>query len=441
MRLFGRPIHFVICLVFVFLFVCPILFSINSFADDVTDDVVISLPVSCTISGTGMDSHNTTLRNGNYEQNIGTTTTRVYCNDYSGFSIYAAGFTGDVVGEQNSNKLVGTSYSDYATIPTGTNTGPVGGEDVSSWAMKLATDFGATYPLTITTDVNGSFSNYHIVPNEFTKVVTRFASTDVGANAVGSTFTSTYAVYASRMQAPDTYSGQVLYSLVHPNTAPEPLPPVSCQNNEPCIGVLTSSSKLNYQENETIYPSDLTVYLYNADGTVDRQLSNNEFSIYPTIASSEPTITASEGVQISNQDTYLGRVIDRQFYKAYDGAAIGYFRNGTSAFAYWMGPVTIALSPEAAQQRVVSGQSVNYSPTESFQYHGITLYACHWYAYQTTNGESPLPVLEPSPTSSTWADTAEDLGIVVSSNVITVTFVDPDSGKIMQDSFTINVND
>ena len=185
-------------------------------ADDVVDDVTITVPVSCSMSGTisSGDEHTAEIANGTYQANIGTTSIKTLCNDNAGFSIYAAGFTGEEIGGTNSNKLVGTSASSNATIDTGTAT-TAGNPDVSNWAMKLATDSEATYPLTLATGYNA----YHAVPNEYTKVATRLSGTDTGSNATGSTLTTTYAAYISKTQAADTYSGKVKYVLVHPNTA------------------------------------------------------------------------------------------------------------------------------------------------------------------------------------------------------------------------------
>ena len=92
-----------------------VLASSAVFADNVSvvDEINITVPVSCTISGVGMTSHNATINNGvlygsvmtdvetdelTYD-GIGTTTLHAFCNDNNGFAIYAAGFTGNEVGE------------------------------------------------------------------------------------------------------------------------------------------------------------------------------------------------------------------------------------------------------------------------------------------------------------------------------------------------------
>ncbi|MBR3236228.1 hypothetical protein IKF92_00905 [Candidatus Saccharibacteria bacterium] len=197
-------------------------------AEDVVDNVSITVPISCTMSGQGMNSHTEEVVNGTYESEIGTTTIKVICNDNSGFDIYATGFTGDVIAGTNSNKLVGTSASESSTIDTGTAT-TAGNPDTSNWAMKLTATSGANvnYPLTIESDTEGSFSSYHTVPNTWTRVATRTAGTDTGTNAEGSTMTTTYAAYISKTQPADTYTGKVKYTLVHPHDGAAPIVPVS----------------------------------------------------------------------------------------------------------------------------------------------------------------------------------------------------------------------
>lgn len=185
--------------------------------DSVVDTVTAIVPVSCTMHSSGTSSHSATIPSGTYTPDIGTTTMNVICNDNAGFSIYAAGFTGETTIGINSNKLVGTAASGNATIDTGTATGP-GSTDTSNWAMKLEADPYQEYPITILDD----YDYYHEVPSAYTKVATRLTGTDSGTGATGATLTSTYAAYISKSQPADTYSGQVKFILIHPNN--EPLP-------------------------------------------------------------------------------------------------------------------------------------------------------------------------------------------------------------------------
>ena len=212
---------------------CLILSSSSASADDsVIDNVSITIPSACTLSGTGMNTHTATINPGTYMPDIGTTTLKAFCNDNEGFAIFAAGYTGNIVGETNSNKLVGTSYT-TETIPTG-----IGTSGTSQWAMKLTTNPSATYPIIIDSAPNtsggtdASFSSYHVVPNEYTKVAHRNSNTDVGTNAIGSELTTTYAVNISSAQIADTYTGKVIYTMVHPANHAAP---VACNPNATTI--------------------------------------------------------------------------------------------------------------------------------------------------------------------------------------------------------------
>ena len=220
-----------------------ILASNTVLADDntsVVDEINITVPVSCTMSGTGMQSHNANINNGLYEDDIGSTVLHAFCNDNEGFAIYAAGYTGNEVGGTNSNKLVGTTASGNATIESGIAT-TAGNPDVSNWAMKLTMtqDSGDTTTdnaFTIDSAPNvalpsqaesgvtqAPFSDYHVVPNEYTKVAHKNSGTDMTETTGGVKLTTTYAAYISKTQPADTYSGQVIYTLVHPASHAAPV--------------------------------------------------------------------------------------------------------------------------------------------------------------------------------------------------------------------------
>ncbi|MBQ6414464.1 hypothetical protein IJI28_02495, partial [Candidatus Saccharibacteria bacterium] len=60
--------------------------------------------------------------------------------------------------------------------------------------------------------------------NEYTKVAHKNSNTDMAESTGGVKLTTTYAAYISKTQPADTYSGQVIYTLVHPANADAPLP-------------------------------------------------------------------------------------------------------------------------------------------------------------------------------------------------------------------------
>ena len=208
--------------------------SSNTSSDSVVDRVNITVPISCSLSGTGNTSHSSTINNGTYDSEIGETVLKAYCNDNGGFAIYATGYTNDEIGEVNSNKLVG-SPSSIGAISTGTATSG----NTSAWAMKLSAVSGTYTPVIVGStadtekDANTTdFSNYAAVPNEYTRVAYRNSATDAGQAVVGSTLKTTYAIYISGTQPAGTYTGQVIYTLVHPSNH---VAPVVCNSNATTI--------------------------------------------------------------------------------------------------------------------------------------------------------------------------------------------------------------
>ena len=256
-----------------------LILSSNTFADstDVVDEINITVPVSCTMSGTGMTSHNADISNGTYQADIGTTTLHAFCNDNSGFAIYAAGYTGNETGATNSNKLVGTSASNNATIITGTATS-AGNPDISNWAMKLAItqDSGDTTTdnaFTIDSAPNEAlpsqaesgatqapFSNYHVVPNEYVKVAHKNSGTDMTAATGGVKLTTTYAAYISKTQPADTYSGQVKYTLVHPASADAPIEPMTIEDAYSRAGKTKLNGYYKIQDMDSTICSNVNQY-------------------------------------------------------------------------------------------------------------------------------------------------------------------------------------
>lgn len=213
-----------------------ILFSTLVSADDdtsVVDEINITVPISCTLSGTGMNTHNANINNGQYNSAIGETTMKAFCNDNNGFAIYAIGFTDN---EDGKNVLTNSTLGSTYDIETGT---AITGND-SQWAMKLSTITSPTptYPIIIAGSTDDTekeqgdpdYSTFQEVPDNYALVAKRTASTDIGTNAEGTTLKSTYQAYISKTQPAGTYTGQVKYTLVHPYTAEKPTTPISIEN-------------------------------------------------------------------------------------------------------------------------------------------------------------------------------------------------------------------
>ena len=266
-------------------------------AEDIVDEINITVPVSCSLSGTGMTSHTATIENGRYVSDIGTTTFKAFCNDNNGFAIYATGFTGNEIGQENSNKLVGTP-STIGNISTGTATSG----DTSNWSMKLATTSTPTptYPITI----DNSFNAYKEVPNEYTKVAHRDSSTDIGENAEGATLTTTYASYISKTQAAGAYSGKVIYTLVHPSNkeplSPQPAKPgkiVYHPNNSSVQGQMGDQDATNSAET-TLWASNFKRTGYGFAGW------NTAYDYSGTNYGPNQTITAPDDVETNGLSLY-----------------------------------------------------------------------------------------------------------------------------------------
>ena len=202
---------FVLC--FLLIIITALVNHSASATTDVVDRAMIGVPPSCTMRGSGMNSHNAEISNGTVNSAIGETNVNIFCNDDAGYAIYAIGYTDDTDGK---TVLTSSSLGSGSDIATSTLTS--GGN--SQWAMKLSTQTSPTpaYPVTI----QNSFDSFHAVPSEYTLVAKRTTGTDVGTNATGSNFKTTYQVYVSSSQLAGTYVGQVKYTLVHPNTTPIP---------------------------------------------------------------------------------------------------------------------------------------------------------------------------------------------------------------------------
>ena len=218
-------------------------------ADDdtsVVDEINITVPISCTLSGTGMNTHNANINNGQYDSAIGETTMKAFCNDNNGFAIYAIGYTDN---EDGKNVLTNSTLGSTYDIETGT---AITGND-SQWAMKLSTITSPTptYPIVIAGSTDDTekeqgdpdFTTFQEVPDDYAKVAYRTSATDTSTNAEGATLKSTYQAYISPTQSAGTYTGQVKYTLVHPSTAPTPQKPLGlCQSSDTCMQQQTPAS-------------------------------------------------------------------------------------------------------------------------------------------------------------------------------------------------------
>ena len=202
------------------LFALPFVCSLNVFAEDIIDVVNITVPASCTLSGTNL-THTATMQVNQYKTDIGAANIKATCNDSAGFSIYAIGYSGEQYGN---NKMLHSSLGDSVAINTGKYVSGTTTESV--WSVKLTPVSGAYAP-TIRDDETYDYTDYEVIPESYTKVVSSNTATDAGSGATGSNFTVDYAVFASSHQAAGTYTGKVKFTLVHPVSEPAPVAPLA----------------------------------------------------------------------------------------------------------------------------------------------------------------------------------------------------------------------
>ena len=280
---------------------------------DIVDQINITVPVSCTMSGTGQNTHNAEINNGQYNSNIGTTTLKAFCNDNEGFSIYAVGYTNNEIGK---NVLTSSTLGPTHDIVTGT---ALSGNN-SNWAMKLATVSNPTptYPIIIMGSTDDTekqaedpdYSTFQNVPSSYTKVVKRESSTDVGTTAEGATLTTTYQAYISPTQAAGTYTGQVKYTMVHPHNGEAPLQPqpstAGCityyANASDAQGTMGTQCNLTDGASITLYASNFSRTGYGFAGWTDAY----DYATNPNAKFYGPmeTITVPEGTAANGLSLY-----------------------------------------------------------------------------------------------------------------------------------------
>ena len=257
--------------------------------------------------------HAATMINGQYLADIGLTTIQTFCNDPSGYVIYAIGYTGGdagVTGNYNTVLRSDTLGSTY-DIPTNTLTS---GDDYSGWSMKLASVAG-TYEPTIgstTEEVGGvetvyPFTAYHTVPASYTKVASFDSSTDL--DTIGSSITTTYAAYIKPTQPAGTYEGQVKYVLLHPSDHAAPAGNYKMQDVEDWGGTIAIGQEVTaYDDRDN---KAYTVRRMCMSGTGDNcTLANSMLWMTQNL-----DLDLSKDVELTSEDTDL-RVVDNKAYSA-----------------------------------------------------------------------------------------------------------------------------
>ena len=227
-----------------------------AFADDsVVDEINITVPVSCTLTGTNL-LHTTSIQNNQYKTDIGSATIKATCNDTNGLAIYAIGYTNE---EDGNNKMHSSTLDSSYDIVTGKY---VSGTTTNSvWSMKL-TPVSGTYAPTIRNDSTYNYTNYELIPDTYTKVAYRTTATDIGTGALGANFTTNYAVYASTSQPAGTYTGKVKFTLVHPQNE-VPAQAIACEGGKVCYNPNTALVEGQMGKQTASNNAEVTLYAPN----------------------------------------------------------------------------------------------------------------------------------------------------------------------------------
>ena len=304
-----------------------------------SDRIEFSLSVSCTLSSVVDSDHTSSITSGTYTSEVGKTTITTLCNDGNGYSVYADGFSNN---EEGNNKLINTSYPQYS-IDTGLATSGL----TSTWAMKLnniENDPSPTPPV-----IESSYDGvYGVVPTYWTKVASRpSGTTDMSE---GSSFTTTYSVYASSSQYTGTYVGQVKYILLHPASPSPPhfyyMQDVDTWKNT--LAMEESVQAIDKRDGKSYWVTKLkdgNIWMtQNLDFDIEANTvlnsnttdgyTNNGDIIYWQPASSANTIdftgTTVPGWQNSNTTPYTANKTD---YTSTGHASLGNYYNWTAAIA------------------------------------------------------------------------------------------------------------
>ena len=255
---------------------------------------------ACSLTSTTTSPHTATISPSLYQAEIGSTTLKASCNDSGGFSIYAVGYSDSEFGKTTLTANIGGELIPANDIVTGTNQSGT----TSNWAMKLATNPSATYPV----ELKNSYDDYNIVPSTFTLVAARNAGTDSGTGATGAEVTATYAAYVAAGQPAGRYSGKVKYTMVHPQ-GETPISPQPCNPGTICYYSNASNSQgsmgtqtVTDGASATLYASNFSRAGYGFAGWSDAY----DYATNPSAKFYGPqeTITVPEGTTANGLSLY-----------------------------------------------------------------------------------------------------------------------------------------
>lgn len=210
--------------------------SLAAEIDTFTDSVQVTVSSSCGLSqtsddlttveeitglttgdgGTGVASmavgttHEWSLNSESSTPNRGTTVS-VVCNDLDGWSVYAKGDGGTTMAPAGNGTPIATLSAPDGEVEAFPSSGAT-----SKWAFKIQKPEGSN--ITIVND-GINYGAWAPVPSAYDKVAT---SENGATNFTTGKFSTAYKVYVGTNQQADTYTGSVVYTLVHPASATKP---------------------------------------------------------------------------------------------------------------------------------------------------------------------------------------------------------------------------
>ena len=286
--------------------------NLSTSATDIVDEINITVPSSCSLSGTNL-IHTANMENGQYKDNIGSANISAFCNDPNGFSIYAIGYTEDTYGN---NKMHDPNLDTTHDINTGKYVS--GTTTNSTWSMKL-TPVTGPYAPTIRNDSTYNYTNYEVVPSEYTKVAYSSAATETGNGATGSNFTTSYAVFVSQSQNAGSYIGKVKFTLVHPENE-TPAQPQPCEAGKICYHANTTSVQGQMGKQSASNNTNTTLYAPNFKRTGYGFAGwNTAYDYSGTNYGPNQTITAPADVETNGLSLYAVWIKSQGTIQNWDG--------------------------------------------------------------------------------------------------------------------------
>lgn len=206
-----------------------------SFADEIdtfTDSVQVTVNSSCGLSQTSDDlttvegitgltteasmavgtTHEWSLNSESSTPNRGTTVS-VVCNDLDGWSVYAKGNGGTTMAPASNGTPIATLSAPDGEVEAFPSSGTT-----SKWAFKIEKPSGSNITIANEND-SFDYSAWAPIPAAYDKVAT---SANDATNFTTGKFSTAYKVYVGTNQQADTYTGSVVYTLVHPANATKP---------------------------------------------------------------------------------------------------------------------------------------------------------------------------------------------------------------------------